>query len=203
MSNAPPHFGLWFSSFLADVAANLPTEFPGAGNVAFFYATDSKALYIAAQPATTSLGVLGAVVWYQVGAGSALTVPDAATYAVLAQNTGRTHYLPDFTANCTITLPTLEPGLDYEFVGRAGAADAQSWIFVSPAPLLKGGVLGMDTDAGAGSDELVPAYANGTTHVKLTVATPDAGCRIKFHCDGTNWLVSGLVSSAAAPVFGT
>lgn len=203
MANAAPDFGLWFSSFIADVEANRPTGYPGDGNIALFYATDTGALYIAVRPATTSLGVYGAVTWQAVGSGSALTVPDAATYAVLAANSGRTHYLPDFTANCTITLPALQQGLDYEFVGRAGAADAQSWIIVSPAPLFKGGVLGMDTDAGAGSDELVPAYANGTTHVKLTVATPDAGSRIRFHCDGTNWLVSGQVSSAAAPVFGT
>lgn len=196
-----PHLGLANSTFIADVEANRPTAFPGEYNFALFYATDTNSLFIAPNPGTVSLGVKAAVSWFGIGGASAVFVPDATTYAVLAANTGRTHVMPNFTGNCTLTLPAAQNGLDFEFIGSAGAADAQSWIITSPAPLLKGGVLGMDTDAGAGSDELIPVYANGSSHVKITIATPDAGCRVRFHCDGTSWFISGVVSSAAAPVF--
>ena len=32
-------------------------------------------------------------------------VPDAATYTVLAADSGKIHSMPDLTADCTITLP--------------------------------------------------------------------------------------------------
>lgn len=200
------NLGLINNNFQADVVANLPTKFPGTGNFAIFYATDTNAIYIAPNPGppTTFGGDAPNAVWVGLGGGTGLvSIPDATTYVPLAQNSGRTHIFPDLTANCTVSLPAPTAGLSFNFIGKAGAADAQSWIFTGGAVILKGGVLGMDTDAGAGSDELVPAYANGSTHVKLTVATPDAGCNIRFISDGTNWLVSGHVASAAAPVFST
>lgn len=202
MSNS---LGLINSTFQADVAANLPVKFPGSGNIALFLATDTNALYIASNPGapTTFGGDAPNATWVGLGGGGSVAIPDAATYTALVANSGRTHIFPDLTSSCTVTLPAPTAGLSFSFIGKAGAADAQSWVITAGAVLIKGGVLGMDTDAGAGADELVPAYANGSTHVKLTVATPDAGCNIRFIADGTNWLVSGLVSSAAAPVFGT
>lgn len=199
MTNSPPNFGLTLSSFIADVAANRPTDYPGNENVALYYATDTGALYIAVRP-TAVFGVYGACSWSAVG-GGAVIVPDAAAYTALVADSGRDHVMPDETANITVTLPPPTVGLRFPFIGKAGAADAQSWILSAGAVILKGGVIGMDTDAGAGSDELVPAYANGSTHVKVTIATPEAGTRVVFIADGTNWLVSGQVCSAAAPVF--
>lgn len=189
--------GLGLSSFQQGVVANLPTTFPGDYNVAFYYATDTGTLYIAGAPDAPST----AVSWFPAAGGNAVIIPDAATYTALAANSGKLHIFPDLTANCTVSLPLPTAGLNFTFTGKAGAADAQSWIITGTPTILKGGVLGMDTDAGAGSDELVPAYANGSTHVRITVATPDAGCLIRFVGDGTNWLISGQASSAAAPVF--
>ena len=37
-------------------------------------------------------------------------VPDAATYTVLAADSGKIHSMPDLTADCTITLPAEEVG---------------------------------------------------------------------------------------------
>lgn len=202
MTNSAPNFGLTLSSFIADVEANRPVDYPGNENVALFYATDTNALFIAVRP-TAVFGVYGAVTWNALGVANSVAIPDAAAYTALAGNSGRVHVFPDEAANVTVTLPAPVKGLTFPFVGKAGAADAQSWIITAGAVILKGGVLGMDTDAGAGSDELVPAYANGSTHVKLTIATPEAGTRVTFIADGTNWLVSGQVASAAAPVFGT
>ena len=40
-----------------------------------------------------------------------VNVPDAATYTVLAADSGKVHIMPDLTASCTITLPTEKAGL--------------------------------------------------------------------------------------------
>lgn len=130
-----------------------------------------------------------------------VNVPDAANYSVLAADSGKIHLMPDFTASCTLTLPTAATGLEYEFISKAVAADAQNWIFTSPAPFLKGGIVFLDQDAGAAADEVVSQYPNGSSHVTLTVTTPAGGTRLKFICDGTNWFVSGTVVSNSAPAF--
>lgn len=196
------NFGLINSAMLFGLDANKPSgvdSFPSPYNLSFYFATDTLTLYVATNP-----GPGGSPVYTAYGAGGSgpVLIPDATTYQVLAANSGRAHIFPNLTANDTVTLPPVPIG-SFSFLGSAGAADAQSWIITGGAILLVGGVLGMDTDAGAGADELVPAYANGTTHVKLTIATPDAGSLVRFIGNGTQWLVSGQVSSAAAPVFST
>ena len=131
-----------------------------------------------------------------------VSVPDAASYAVLAANSGKTHILPNFTANCTLTLPTAAAGLEFTFIGKAVAADAQNWIFAAGVPYL-GGLAFADNDAGAGADEIhAGVYPNGTTNDNMTIVTPAAGTKIHVICDGTNWIVNGVVNSATVPTFG-
>lgn len=136
------------------------------------------------------------------GTGTApISVADAATYTVLAANSGKTHILPNFTANCTITLPTAAAGLEYTFVGKAVAADAQNWIFAAGVPYL-GGLSFADNDAGAGADEIhAGVFPNGSSNDNMTIVTPSAGTLIYLVCDGTNWIVSGWVNSATVPTF--
>jgi hypothetical protein len=133
-----------------------------------------------------------------------VNVTDAATYSVLAADSGKIHIMPNFTASCTLTLPTASAGLEYIFIGKAVAADAQDWIIKSPSATnyFIGGVSFADTDAGAGADEIhAGIYSNGSTNDFLTVVTPGAGTRIHVICDGTNWIVNGQVFSATVPAF--
>lgn len=133
-----------------------------------------------------------------------VNVTDAATYAVLAADSGKIHIMPNFTASCTLTLPTAAAGLEYEFISKAVAADAQDWIIKSPSAtnFFLGGVSFADTDAGAGADEIhAGVWSNGSTNDFLTVVTPGAGTRIHVICDGTNWIVNGQVFSATVPAF--
>jgi hypothetical protein len=133
-----------------------------------------------------------------------VNVTDAATYAVLAADSGKIHIMPNFTASCTLTLPTAADGLEYVFIGKAVAADAQDWIIKSPSATnyFIGGVAFADTDAGAGADEIhAGIWSNGSTNDFLTVVTPGAGTRIHVICDGTNWIVNGQVFSATVPAF--
>lgn len=133
-----------------------------------------------------------------------VNVTDAATYAVLAADSGKIHIMPNFTASCTLTLPTAAAGLEYIFIGKAVAADAQDWIIKSPSATnyFIGGVSFADTDAGAGADEIhAGIWSNGSTNDFLTVVTPGAGTRVHVICDGTNWIVNGQVFSATVPAF--
>lgn len=133
-----------------------------------------------------------------------VNVTDAATYTVLAADSGKIHIMPNFTASCTLTLPTAASGLEYTFIGKAVAADAQDWIIKSPSATnyFLGGVSFADTDAGAGADEIhAGIWSNGSSNDFLTVVTPGAGTRIHVICDGTNWIANGQVFSATVPAF--
>lgn len=136
---------------------------------------------------------------------SPVSITDATTYTVLAINSGKTHIIPELTADCTITLPTAAAGLEYTFVGKGVAVEAQNWIFDTgaAAAFYLGGLAFADTDAGAGADEIhAGVYPNGSSNDIMTIVTPaPAGTRIHLVCDGTNWIVNGVVYSATIPTF--
>lgn len=126
-----------------------------------------------------------------------VVVPDAATYTFLAKNSGKVHVVPDLTATCVFSFPTAEAGLTYEVWYGGAAADAQDWNFVLTSGFFIGGVSFLDTDAGAGADEVhLGVYSDGNSNDNFDVVTPAAGTRILFACDGTNWYVNGQVLSA-------
>ena len=130
-----------------------------------------------------------------------VAVPDGATYSFLAKNTGKVHLIPDLTADCTFTLPAAENGISFELMYSGAAADAQDWIINTAATteLYKGGVVHLDADAGSAGDEVVPVYANGSSHDTLTVLTPEVGTIVKLVSDGSHWYLNGVVVSATAP----
>jgi len=129
-----------------------------------------------------------------------VVVTDAATYTVLAANSGKVHVVPNLTADCTISLPAEAAGLYYEFIYGGAAADAQDWLFDtgSNTNYFVGGVVNLDV---GGTPEIVVAYSDGNSNSKLDVDTPAAGTSIRFYCDGTLWYVNGTVVSAANPAF--
>lgn len=121
-----------------------------------------------------------------------IKVPDAATYTVLAINSGRIHVLPDLTASCAIALPAVAVGLTYRFWYGGAAADAQDWVITALAgAFFKGGVTFHDQD----TDVVSPVYANGTSHLILTVVKPEVGTDLELVCDGTYWYLNGRVLS--------
>ena len=129
-----------------------------------------------------------------------VAVPDAATYTVLADNSGLVHYLPDLTADTVITLPTPRAGLWFEFVYAGDAADAQDWLIdtTSNTYFFKGGLTFLDQD----TDVIAPIDGDGNSNSKLTILTPEPGTRIRVECaNGTNWYLSGHVLSATIPSF--
>ena len=131
------------------------------------------------------------------------TVADAATYTFKREHSGRVHFIPDLTADCTFTLPAAEDGLYYELVYTGTAADAQDWIINTAATtsLFYGGLIHADTDAGSAGDEIVVVDADQVDDDTMTILTPEAGTRVVIVSDGTHWYISGIVASATVPTF--
>lgn len=125
-----------------------------------------------------------------------VVVTDAASYSILAANSGKVHIIPDLTADCTLSMPAEADGLSFEFWYGGAAADAQDWIFDtgSNTNYFIGGVVQHDPDS-AGDDTAV-YQSDGDSNSKITVLTPEGGTVIKFICNGTQWYVNGTVVSA-------
>ncbi len=124
-----------------------------------------------------------------------------ANYTFLAENSGKPHIIANVSADRTFTLPAVAVGLDYELIAEVGAADGHDWIIVANAAanLFKGGVLMIDTDAAPATAAAV--VADQSDDDQFQVNLPQGGTRVRFTCDGTYWIVSGVVLSTAAAVF--
>jgi len=124
-----------------------------------------------------------------------------ANASILAANSGKAHLIANVSADRTFTLPAVAAGLRYKFVAEVGAADGHDWIFVAAATadLFKGGLLMVDTDAGPATAAAV--VADQSDDDQLQVNLPQGGTVIEMYCDGTYWIVSGVVLSTAAAAF--
>lgn len=129
-----------------------------------------------------------------------VSIADAATYTVLAQNSGLRHYIPDLSQGLTITLPAPKAGLWFEFAPSGIAADASNWVIDtgSNTNYFIGGLMFCDQDG----DALAPIAGDGNSNSKLTVVTPEPGTLIRIEsANGTTWNLSGYVLSATVPSF--
>jgi hypothetical protein len=127
-----------------------------------------------------------------------VSISDATTYTVLAADSGKTHLVPDLTADITISLPAVASGLEYTFVYSGNAIELQDWIIDtgSDTNFYLGGLLYVDDAPAANS-----VIGDGNSNSILTVLVPEGGTRVSVVCDGTNWILSGVVASASAPTF--
>jgi len=129
------------------------------------------------------------------GENSALVkVPDASTYSMDVDDSGKIHVIPDLTADCTLSFPTEAVGLVYEFWYGGTAADAQDWIFDtgSDTNYIIGGAVHSDTDG-----ELTAVVdSDNNSNSKMSYLTPEVGSWVKFVCDGLVWYVNGHCVSA-------
>lgn len=132
-----------------------------------------------------------------------VSITDATTYTALAADSGKMHVFPDLTASCTVTLPAVAAGLEFTFIGKGVATDAQNWIFNtgSATNFYLGGLQFLDSDEPGSGSTLVPVYPDGDSNDIMTIITPQAGTHVYMICDGTNWIINGTVYSATAPTF--
>jgi len=127
-----------------------------------------------------------------------VAIADAATYTVKVADNGATHYLPDLTADITISLPTAAPGLYYKFVYGGVGVEAQDWAIDtgSTTNYYLGGVTHVDDAPAANA-----IASDGNSNRIVNVLTPEVSTWVEVHCDGTNWYVNGWIASANAPTF--
>lgn len=163
--------------------------------------TPTASDYVPIWDATTSRNAEATV--GNIRGGGIVAIPDAATYTVLAANSGMIHVLPNLTADTVISLPTAAANLVYEFWYGGAAADAQDWQIDtgSDTNFFIGGVTHLDADAGTGADEVIPVYADGDSNSKLNILVPEVGTKVQLVCDGTNWYLNGISVAATAPTF--
>lgn len=115
---------------------------------------------------------------------------------ITAANSGKTHMIANVAADRTFTLPTGVAGMEYTFVPQnLAAADGHDWIFAT-TEVMVGGVVFLDT-----ANAISSVGSDGSDDNALQVNVPNAGTRVTFKFDGTNWRVTGQVVAAAAPVF--
>ncbi len=127
-------------------------------------------------------------------------VADATPYTVLAANSGKLHIILEQTSNITLNLPVIAAGLSYKFVMGGVATEAQNWVIVATTPSFYNGGIAW-TDLNDAESNLAVVYANGTSHLTLTVTTPAAGTAIEIYSNGTEWFVHSTVISDSAPTF--
>ena len=134
-----------------------------------------------------------------------VTVPDAATYTFLVKDSGKLHIIPDLTADCTFTLPSVAnaSGLTYQLAYSGAAADGQDWIIVTAATteLFKGGVVFHDENIGGAGIEVLAVYADFSNDDTFTILTPQVGTDVVLTSDGASWIVNGTVISDTVPTF--
>lgn len=128
-------------------------------------------------------------------------IADVAAVTLTAEHSGLVMVVPDVTSTITITLPTPALGLELEFMYGGVAADAQNHVWTGgTGNFLRGGILNCDADAGAGADEIVPTFGNGSSHITLTLTTP-ANYMLTFKSDASVWYVNGWALSATIAAF--
>lgn len=137
----------------------------------------------------------------QGGSAGRIVAVGNANYTFLAANSGKPHIIANVSADRTFTLPAVAAGLHFPLIAEVGAADGHDWIIVAAATadLFKGGVLMVDTDAGPAT--VAAVVADQSDDDQLQINLPQGGTRLDLYCDGTYWIVSGVVVSTAAAVF--
>jgi len=153
--------------------------------------------------AVTKNATTGAITEITTYGGAPVALADGDVTLTNATHSGRVLIVPDGTQDNTYTLPSPVAGAYFTFVYGGGAADATDFIVNSGSDtnFFIGGVLHLDTDAGAGGDEIVPVYSDGNSNSKLQVNVPGMAQVHVVAIDGTNWQVWGNVASATAPAF--
>lgn len=124
---------------------------------------------------------------------STVVIPDDTSYDVLAENSGKVHVIPNLSDDCTINLPDAADGLSYQFIYKGTAEDTKDVTFDtgSDTNFYLGGVTGLDDDDG----DISVIYPDGDSNSIMKIDTLNAGSKIELYCDGTNWIVNGLVVS--------
>jgi hypothetical protein len=114
---------------------------------------------------------------------------------ITAADSGKVFVLSQAGTARTVTLPSVETGLNFKFVLAATSTGNWSIVQASGAEDFVGHVV--SADGGAGDT------ASGTdTFVRFVGGTAVIGDTVELDCDGTVWYIKGSMSVAGGIVFG-
>ena len=121
-------------------------------------------------------------------------IEDMSTIAVATTLTsaesGLVFTIPAAAAGAAITLPSVAKGLKYKFV-VGGAFATTDWTIVAATDVIFGGAIVNSVN--------IPAATENT--ISLVASAETIGDWVEIVCDGTNWYVSGVGTSAGAITF--
>ena len=106
----------------------------------------------------------------------------------------------ELAASATATLPAPEVGLNYKFIWSIAHDAAYERIFNTSGSsvLYKGCVIHQASGAQTADD----IQANGSSNYILTANDDvEPGSWVEVVCNGSHWLVSGVITATAAPAF--
>lgn len=128
-----------------------------------------------------------------------VVMTDAASYSILAANSGLLHVISDMTQNSAFDLPTPAAGLEYEFIYGGVVADAHDHTLDtgSDTNFFIGALLHHVPTTDATTD--IPSDNNSNSI--LTLTNCGIGTRFKVWCDGTNWYIAGTTVGEDASAF--
>ena len=114
---------------------------------------------------------------------------------LLASDSGSVILVPDLDADHHFVLPSVAPGLSFEFWYTGTAADASDWEIKtqSSSEYFMGGLVFHDTDS-TDTNAVVDSDNDSNSHLKIL--TPIGGTRVCLLSDGALWYVTGAVISA-------
>lgn len=129
---------------------------------------------------------------------SGVVVTDAASYSILAANSGKIHLIGNNGQATSLILPAEAIGLNYEFwyVGGAAEADDDTLNSENDTNYFIGGVSFLDA-----GDAIASVYSDGDSHSKLILVNMAGGTKFNVVCDGVNWYLTGAIVSDTTPAF--
>jgi hypothetical protein len=123
-----------------------------------------------------------------------LNVPEVQVLAAatrLTANDDGARIVLNAAAGFAVTLPPLEPGLEFEFFVRtAPSSGAYTIVTHASANVIVGQVLSNDLNAASDGD----FESSGGDTITLVQSKAVKGDTVKVFCDGVNWYATALVS---------
>ena len=162
-----------------------------------FGETSANPLHLVSTPLAASVIVTipdpGASCNVKLGISPIVVLPAAANTTITQAQSGSVFYIPQATANNTISLPALLAGLNFKFIVQATADGTHTNTIAATAAICSGNI----TSVAAG---LTATLITTKTNLILsaTAANVKPGDYADFYCDGTNWWIRAYTAGTAA-----
>jgi hypothetical protein len=127
-----------------------------------------------------------------------VALPNAATYTVLASDSGKLLLIPGQGAAMAISLPAPQIGLSYKFMVTGATVGQIVTITPSGGATVTGSGLTLVPGAnGSGTIANISVAKNGAANIQILAAAA-RGDTLSLTCDGAIWYANGLSGAATS-----